>query len=165
FVSGTWAPRLPAIKAALGLTNGELGLALAGLAVGLFAGTRLVGTVVDRVGTRWPLRLGLPLMCAALMGPALAGDLATLTLAFALLGVLAGFLDVTMNANAVAVERGHERPLMSGFHGGWSAGLVAGSAVGAGAAALDVGVTTHFAVVAAVVAALSLAATRRLLEE
>src|SRR3982751_358343 len=42
-VSGTWAPRLPAIKESLGLSDGELGTALVGLAIGLVAGTRLSG--------------------------------------------------------------------------------------------------------------------------
>ena len=47
-VSGTWAPRLPAIKESLGLSDGELGTALVGLAIGLLVGTRLAGAPVDR---------------------------------------------------------------------------------------------------------------------
>jgi MFS family permease len=42
-VSGTWAPRLPAIKSSLALSNSVLGLALVGLAVGLLAGFALLG--------------------------------------------------------------------------------------------------------------------------
>jgi MFS family permease len=48
-VSGTWAPRLPAIKESLGLSDGELGTALVGLAIGLVAGTRLAGAPIDRL--------------------------------------------------------------------------------------------------------------------
>src|SRR5688500_20143039 len=49
-VSGTWAPRLPAIKDSLDLSDGELGTALVGLAIGLVAGTRLAGAPIDRFG-------------------------------------------------------------------------------------------------------------------
>ena len=163
FVSGSWAPRIPALKGDLGLDNGDLGIAFAGLAVGLFLGTRVAGRPIDRLGTRLPLRAGLPLMCAALVGPAVATDLLTLTLAFAWLGLVSGFLDVAMNANAVAVERGYRRPILSGVHAFWSIGLLAGSAVGAGAAALGAGVTTHFGLAALVLASLAVLTTRKLL--
>jgi MFS family permease len=163
FASGSWAPRIPAIKADLRLDEGQLGIALMGLAIGLLLGTRIVGRSVDRLGTRMPIRVGLPVLCVALVGPALASDLPTLTAAFVFLGFASGFLDVAMNANAVAVERGYRRPIMSGLHGIWSGGLLAGSAVGTGAAAIGAGVALHFGVVAAVLAILTVAATRGLL--
>jgi MFS family permease len=163
FVSGSWAPRIPALKDDLGLDNGELGVALTGFAVGLFLGTRVAGRLVDRIGTRGPIRVGLPAMCVALVGPGLAWDLSSLTAGFVVLGLLSGCLDVLMNANAVAVERGFARPIMSGLHGSWSVGLLAGAAAGAGAAALDIGVALHFALVAALLGAFTVPLTRRLL--
>ena len=48
-VSGTLGPRLPAVKEQAGLTDGELGIALAVFAVGLFTGTRVVGALLDRL--------------------------------------------------------------------------------------------------------------------
>src|SRR5919202_652040 len=72
-VSGTWAPRLPAIKDALHLSAGMLGTALVGLAIGLVAGTRLAGGPVDRVGSRPLMRGGFPLLCGALVLPAVGG--------------------------------------------------------------------------------------------
>lgn len=57
-----------------------------------------------------------------------------------------------MNANAVVVERGAGRPIMSGIHGVWSAGLLAASLAAAGAAALDMSPLRQFAIVAAVLA-------------
>jgi MFS family permease len=163
FVSGSWAPRIPALKSDLGLDNGDLGIAFAGLAVGLFLGTRLAGIPIDRIGTRTLLRLGLPLMCVALVAPALATDLLGLTVGFAWLGLVSGFLDVTMNANAVAVERGYGRPILSGVHAFWSMGLLAGSAIGASAAALDMDATAHFGLVAVVLSPVAALVTRGLL--
>lgn len=163
-VSGSWAPRLPSIKSDLGLDAGDLGIALAGFAAGLVLGTRIAGRVVDRYGARRPIRLGLLVLFGSLLGPALATDLTTLVAAFALFGALGGFLDVSMNANAVAVEREHGRPIMSGLHGLWSVGLLVGSGVGTAAAALGAGVTLHFAIVAIVLAIVAPIATRGLID-
>ena len=163
FVSGSWATRIPALKDDLALDDGDLGIALTGLAVGLFLGTRLTGRPVGRAGTRIPIRVVLPLMCVSLIGPALATNLAGLTVAFAFLGLWSGFLDVVMNLNAVVVERDYRRPIMSGLHGMWSGGLLAGSSVGALAAALGGGVQVHFGAVALVLAPLAVVTTRGLL--
>lgn len=163
FVSGSWATRIPAIKAELGLDDGELGIALTGLAAGLFVGTRIAAWPVGRAGTRVTIRITLPLLCASLLSPALASDLVTLTAAFALVGLGSGFLDVVMNTNAVAVERGYRRPIMSSLHGYWSGGLLAGSAVGAGAAASGLGLGLHFGLAAAALVPSAIFATRGLL--
>jgi MFS family permease len=162
-VSGTWAPRLPAIKDSLELSDGELGTALVGLALGLLAGTRLAGVPVDRIGSRPLMRVGFLLLCATLVLPALAGGLVTLFLALFALGLASGMLDVAMNAQGIEVERHLERPLLSGLHGLWSVGLGIGAGVAALAAGAGVGPLEHFALVGAVLAVGSLVAMRGLL--
>jgi MFS family permease len=149
-VAGTLAPRIPAIKSNLDLSDGALGAALTGFAAGLFAGTRAAAWLVDRFGSRRVVRTGLPLLALALVGPGLAGDLAGLTVALAILGLASGLLDVAMNAQAVEVERGYARPILSGLHGMWSLGLLVTSVVAAGVAAAGVGVRTAFAAAAVV---------------
>ena len=71
-VSGTWAPRLPAIKESLELSDGELGTALVGLAIGLVVGTRVAGAPIDRFGSRPVMRAGFPLLAGTLLLPGLA---------------------------------------------------------------------------------------------
>src|SRR5918992_1239228 len=109
-VSGTWAPRLPAIKDSLGLSDGELGTALVGLAVGLVAGTRVAGAPIDRFGSRPVMRAGFPLLAATLLLPGLAGSGPALFLSLLVLGVASGALDVAMNAQGIEVERVVRRP-------------------------------------------------------
>src|SRR5215213_5163423 len=104
-VSGTWAPRLPAIKESLGLSDGELGTALVGLAIGLLIGTRLAGAPVDRFGSRPVMRVGFPLLTATLVLPGLADSLVALFLSLFVLGLASGALDVAMNAQGIEVER------------------------------------------------------------
>ena len=162
-VSGSLGPRLPAIKAQAGLSDAGLGTALVGFAIGLFAGTRLAAWPIRRFGSRATLRGGMPLFAASLMGPALANDLVSLTPALVVMGVASGLLDVAMNANAVVVERGAGRPIMSGIHGVWSAGLLAASLAAAGAAALGMSPLRQFAIVAAVLAPVSFPLLRGLI--
>jgi MFS family permease len=162
-VSGTWAPRLPAIKESLGLSDGELGTALVGLAVGLVIGTRLAGAPVDRFGSRPVMRVGFPLLAATLVLPGLADSLVALFLALFVLGLASGALDVAMNAQGIEVERHLGRPILSGLHGLWSVGLGIGAGVAALAAAIDAEPLEHFAVVAVVLAVASLVFLRGLL--
>jgi MFS family permease len=162
-VSGTWAPRLPAIKESLGLSDGELGTALVGLAIGLLVGTRLAGAPVDRFGSRPVMRVGFPLLAATLVLPGLADSLVALFLSLFVLGLASGALDVAMNAQGIEVERHIGRPILSGLHGLWSIGLGIGAGVAALAAAIGADPLEHFAVVAVVLAVASLVFMRGLL--
>src|SRR5215210_4525540 len=162
-VSGTWAPRLPAIKESLGLSDGELGTALVGLAIGLVAGTRLAGAPIDRFGSRPVMRAGFPLLAATLLLPGLADGIVTLFLSLLVLGVASGALDVAMNAQGIEVERRLGRPILSGLHGLWSVGLGLGAVVAALAAAVEADPLEHFAVVAGVLAVASVVFLRGLL--
>jgi MFS family permease len=162
-VSGTWAPRLPAIKESLELSDGELGTALVGLAIGLLIGTRVAGAPVDRFGSRPVMRAGFPLLAATLLLPGLADSLIALFLSLLVLGLASGALDVAMNAQGIEVERYLRRPILSGLHGLWSVGLGIGAGAAAIAAAIDADPLEHFAVVAAVLALASLVFMRGLL--
>src|SRR3954452_22650463 len=164
-VSGTWAPRLPAIKESLGLSDGELGTALVGLAIGLVAGTRVAGAPIDRFGSRPFMRAGFPLLAATLMLPGLADNGVQLFVALLVLGVASGALDVAMNAQGIEVERTLGKPILSGLHGLWSVGLGLGAGAAALAAAAGLDPLTHFAILAAVLALASVVFLRDLLPE
>jgi MFS family permease len=163
-VAGSLAPRIPAIKADLDLSDGALGAALTGFAGGLFAGTRIAAWLIERFGSRRVIRAGLPVLAASLVGPGLTSDLAGLTASLVVLGLALGLLDVAMNAQAVAVERGYGRPIMSGLHGMWSVGVLVASAVASAVAAAGVGVRPHLAVAAGVLVAVSAVAPLGLLQ-
>jgi MFS family permease len=162
-VSGTWAPRLPAIKESLELSDGELGTALVGLAIGLLIGTRVAGAPVDRFGSRPVMRAGFPLLAATLLLPGLADSLIALFLSLLVLGLASGALDVAMNAQGIEVERHVRRPILSGLHGLWSVGLGIGAGLAALAAAIGAEPLEHFAVVAGVLALVSVVFLRGLL--
>jgi MFS family permease len=161
--SATWASRLPALKSQAHLTDGQLGLALFGMAIGLVGGTRAAGGLVDRYGSRPLARAGVVAVCLALVLPGLAGDLAGLATTFLALGFASGVLDVAMNAHGVEVERHLGKPILSGLHGLWSVGLGIGAGIGALFAAAAVAPLAQFVVMSAVILLISAIALRRLL--
>jgi MFS family permease len=144
---GSWATRIPAVRNRVGLSDGELGLALAFIAIGAIVAMPTAGGRAARVGSRRVTRVSLALACLATGVVALAPSLPALCALTLLMGVSMGSLDVTMNAHGVAVERRYGRPILAGFHAGFSLGGLAGGALGAVAAAVGLDVRAHLALV------------------
>lgn len=142
-----------------------LGIALLAAPAGLVLVVLLAGRVVDRAGSRAPTLAGG--FCAALLPVALglAGDIAALMAALFAFGLATGMLDVAMNAQAVHIERGYGRPLMSSFHACFSFGGLAGALFGGVFAWAGVGPAVNFLAIGAPLAVVALVAGRWLLRE
>jgi MFS family permease len=157
---GTWTARIPAIKHALGLSDGQLSVGLLVFAAGAITGMQVVGRLVDRYGSA---RIMIPTAIGEgvfLVPPAFAPNLAVLASTLFVFGAVHGTLNIAMNANAVEVERAWRRPLISSFHAVYSVGGFLGAAIGGLFARAGLGAAPTFAIVAVVVVALALAASR-----
>jgi fucose permease len=95
--------------------------------------------------------------------PILAPSLPLFALALAALGVANGGVDVAMNAQAIAIEERLGWPVMSSFHGLFSAGGLAGAAGAALAMSAGVGPRSHVLAAAAGLLLVSLGAVAFLL--
>jgi MFS family permease len=163
--SGVWLARIPAIKQHLQLSDAMLGLALLAAPAGLVAGVALAGRLVRSTGSR-------PLTVVAGTGAGLApvamgmaGNVVALMAGLFAFGCAGGMLDVGMNSQAVRVERGYGRPLMTSFHACYSFGGLAGALLGAVFAWAGVGAAVNFAVVCIPLTLIGLAAGRWLLAD
>jgi MFS family permease len=145
-VFATWAVRIPAIKHSLGLSTTSLGIALLCLSLGSLLSISVSGSLVVRFGTRPMLLTACTLVSAALVLPALVGSVIWLAVVLALLGLVYGALNISLNSAAVEVEASTGRPLMSMLHGLWSVGCLAGSLLG-GLLAGHLGTAAHFGLV------------------
>jgi fucose permease len=154
-VAGSIGPWIPALKANSALDPAGLGVALTGYAAGLVAGTRLAGPALGRAGGSSVVRIGIPMLCAALAILPLATGLAALSFALAGLGLASGVLDVAMNTDAVTVERRFARPVMSSMHGTWSVSMLAGAALASGGVGLGIPIRPYLAAVGGLLAVLS----------
>jgi MFS family permease len=141
--------RLPAIKADLALSDGQLGLILLLAAIGLLAAQLIAGGTIGRAGARAVMAVAAPVYCAAIALAALAPSGPWLAAVLLVLGAANGMLDVAMNVAAAAVERRLGRPAMSSFHAAFSFGALGGAGLGALAAAAELRPLPHLALAAA----------------
>ncbi len=145
---GSWFVRIPAVQQGLSLGEGLLGLALLGAAVGALVSMPLAGALISRFGSRRVVGATALLLLSVVL-PALAPGLLLLVGAVAVVGAANGALDVSMNSQAVAVEREYGRPIMSSFHAAFSFGGLAGATLGGLVASAGVAPLPHLAAVAA----------------
>ncbi|MFC3502733.1 MFS transporter [Micromonospora krabiensis] len=150
FVLGAWVVHIPTIEHRAGITHATLGWLLLLLGAGAFAGMQLAGPLTDRLGARRVVPLSALLLSAAVVLPGLSTSGWSLGAALFVFGIGNGCLDVSMNAHAVQVEAGYQRPIMSAFHAWFSVGGVAAAVVGARTLSWGWSPTTTLAVVAAV---------------
>ncbi|MCP3706301.1 MFS transporter [Paraburkholderia sp. CNPSo 3274] len=130
FGIGAWAVEVPRVKDKLLLGDSLLGVALFAFALGAIVAMPLAGRLAPKFGSGRATALLGVLFVAAFPMPALAPNAALLCAALLLLGALNGALDVSMNGHASAIEKVWNAPIMSSFHAAWSAGGLAGAAVG-----------------------------------
>jgi MFS family permease len=151
-------PRLPEIRDGLHLGNATYGLVIAaagfgGLVAGVFAGYLVHHFSGGRLAVACAVLFGLLLVLIPV-----APSASLLAAVFFILGGLDSVMDVSMNTHAMHVQRRYGRSIINGFHGWWSVGAVAGGLMGAGAAAIGLGVTVHLAVAGLLFAAVACAA-------
>ena len=133
FVAGavlaSWVPYIPLVQRRLGLGEGDLGAALLAMTGGALVGVGASRALIERIGSKALTATAGGLFCLLLPAPILAPSFWALAAALFGFGCVFGALDVAMNAQAALVQRAAGRSLMSGFHGLYSVGGMAGSAV------------------------------------
>jgi len=158
-----WAPLVPYAKDRLNLEASQLGMLLLCLGIGSLLAMPATGALTTRFGCRPVVLLSGALVCAVLPFLAIAPSPLLLGVTLFLFGATIGTLDVAINVQAVQVEKESGGALMSGFHGMFSVGGIAGA--GGMAGLLWAGMDTLMAsvLVAAVAAAVLAAAAPNLL--
>jgi len=128
---GAWVTRLPELKQGLGLSEGELGLALFAMPLGATLLLPFYTRIIDAFGERKSILTGLFSFLIAICLPNLMTGLAAFSLSLFLVGVAMGLTNISMNACASAVERLQKKSIMSSCHGFFSLGGMIGAATGA----------------------------------
>ena len=155
---GSWVPHIPEAKHALGLSDGLLGMA-----AGSLVGLPLSGVLTARFGSRRTTTAAILALLLATPLPLLAPSLAAFSVTLILLGIANGAVDVAINTQAIAVEERVGRAIMSGFHGLFSAGGLAGAAAAGLAMQARIGPVAHLTASVALLLLVTLRAVRSLL--
>ena len=145
-----WVPRIPDVQEKLGLTPGELAIAVLGMPVGSLLALLASGQLIERITARRTVFLGFLIYLAFLPLAGWAWDLASLFGALFLLGVFSPLVDVAMNVEAARVQESMRRPIMSTCHGFWSIGSMAGALIGSVFADAGIGTHWHLLIIACV---------------
>ncbi|SMP59537.1 Fucose permease [Neorhodopirellula lusitana] len=163
FLYATWATRIPAIQAHFQMSHATLGAALMLMALGALIAMPSAGWLCSRFGSRpvaavslFVYLLGLPLI-------ALMPSMSTMLMALFIFGIGHGTLDVSMNVQAVEVERRWHKPVNSSIHALWSVGGLAGAVVGSLISLGGLDVHWHFTMVTALLSLATLPIITRLL--
>jgi MFS family permease len=147
----SWASRIPTIKAALHLSDGELGTILFALPVGQLTMMVFSGKLVTRFGSHRVLPFAILMYAFSLTNIGLAQNAWQLALGLVCFGIFGNLTNISVNTQGVYTEGLFRRTIMSSFHGMWSLAGFTGALVGLAMLAFKIGTYSHFLIVASVV--------------
>lgn len=127
FGMSAWAPLVPFAKLRLAIDDATLGALLLCLGIGSLLAMPLAAPLAARLGCRRLIVGAGVLLCLALPALALTQSVVSLGVSLLLFGVGLGAMDISMNIQAVTVEKASGRAMMSGFHGFFSIGGIVGA--------------------------------------
>lgn len=164
-IGGAWGVHIPSVKLRYGLSEMQLSLVLLAAAVGALLSLLLAGRLIGRYGHR-PVLAGAAMVIGTLLGLSLYWpSLAWLLPAMVLFGASSGIYDVAINAEGTALESLSGRAVMGGLHGMFSVGGMSGAALAAALLRAGMPAPWQLMLVGALVAGLSVLATRRMLRQ
>lgn len=144
FALGTLFPRLGDLQLQMGLSEGELGLSIVGLPLGVQLSLLAADRIVARLSMARVMIIGLGVIAASYVAAALAGGPVLFFLALLVAGSWVGILEVAVNLEADRTEYRLKQRLMNRSHAFWSLGFFATGLLGAIMAQLGVSVLMHF---------------------
>lgn len=127
-LGGAWGVHIPSMKAQYGLSEAGLSGVLLSAAVGAVLSLLFAGRVIGRYGARRVL-MAASVTMAAMLALALHWPLLALVPPMLLFGASMSLYDVAINAEGTALEVFSGRRVLSGLHGMFSVGGMAGAAV------------------------------------
>ncbi|NUP42161.1 MAG: MFS transporter [Streptomyces sp.] len=130
FLFAGWVVRIPAIKAQVGASASQLGLALLGVSAGAVATMMLTGRLCRRFGSDRVTVGTAAMLSLSIALPPLTHSALELGLVLLVFGIAYGGLNVAMNSVAVDLVAALRRPVMSSFHAAYSCGGLIGSSLG-----------------------------------
>lgn len=146
FIHANWVSRIPEVQAFWQVSNSMLGTILLCSAGGAVLAMPFAGILIVKLGSRLLSIFTLSLLCGLIVLIPFTQSLWLIIPLFILMGVFGGSMDVAINGQAVYVERGYNKPIMSSFHALFSLGTVLGAGSGALFAKYEMPLFVHFCI-------------------
>ena len=129
-VSMAWVARIPEIRDANGLNNGQLGLILLASTIGAVSGAQLTGRLIHTYGTKPVIKVATIIMPIGLILMGLSTSPITLIVGLFFMGLGYSSMDISSNTQAVVIEKLLGKRVMSSFHALWSSGAFVTTVLG-----------------------------------
>lgn len=152
FITGvcfaTWASRIPTLKANFSLNDADLGSLLLTMPIGSLIGLPISGWLVSRFDSRIPLLVSFIIFALALIGIGFAPTPFLLIVAIATFSFNMRILNITINTQAITLQKTYGKKINGSFHGVWSTGGLVGVCFSTLMLQLDISMGIHFLLVA-----------------
>ncbi|MFC1407901.1 MFS transporter [Streptacidiphilus sp. N1-12] len=130
FLFAGWVVRIPAVKAEVHASAGQLGLALLCVSAGAVVVMGPVGRLCLRYGNHPVIAVSAVVLCSAVALPAQVHSVVGLGGVLLLFGAGYGAMNVGINSAAVDLVAAIRRPVMPAFHAAYSMGGLIGASLG-----------------------------------
>lgn len=168
FLSGfsfsTWASRIPTIKMAFDFNDAELGSILLAMPIGSLLGLPISGWLVSKYNSRVPLIIGFALNTFALALIGFSHNVVTLVIAVLLFSFTTRIYNISVNTQAISLQKFYEHKIMGSFHGFWSTGGIFGILFSTLMLNWGISIQSHFIMVGAVALVLTVFSYKYLLK-
>jgi len=128
FIFASWASRIPTIQQSLDLSEAKLGAVLLAMPIGSFLTLPFSGYLTSAIGSK-KVVIGASIMyCFVFVGIGFSAAIWQLAICLFLFGSSGNMMNISVNTQALELEKLYGKTIISSFHGMWSvAGLFAAS--------------------------------------
>jgi len=147
----SWASRLPDIKSDFNVESFlHYGLLMFLMPVGKFAAIPLVGLLLPRIGSKKTVLISITGYAVSLLLVSVMPGIAGLGVMMFVFGTFWNMTDISLNTQAIEVERLYGKPIIATFHASWSLAACVGALIGYGMINLKIGTFWHFLIMSGV---------------
>ncbi|HEY0654133.1 MAG TPA: MFS transporter [Chryseosolibacter sp.] len=151
FAFASWASRIPTIKANFGFTDAELGTILLFMPISSMIGLPLSGWMVSKYDSRVPLAAAFVMLGFATLLIGFSFTTPMLVFSICFFSFALRMLNISMNTQALTLQKMYTKRINGSFHGLWSTGGIFGVAVSTLLVALNVPMNYHLLMVSVAV--------------
>lgn len=159
----SWASRIPEIKEKLELNDAQLGNVLLFMTMGSICALPLAGIIINKVGSRKVVVLACTFYFLTMPFLGFCNTALGLSITLFCFGFGADLLNISMNVQAVTVEKAQNRAIMSVIHGVFSVGFFVGATLGGFCYKWNISPLLHLSIIGSVVILIALVSYRFLM--
>ena len=164
FCFSSWASRIPSIKLTFDMNEAELGSFLFILPVCSLIGLPISGWLISKYDSRYLLISGFLIYIFSLLGIGYASNIQSLTVVVCFFAFGLRAINISMNTQAIQLQKRYGRTINGSFHGIWSLGGLFGILFATSMIYFNITMFVHLAVVVVFALILSLTTSSYLLK-